>query len=136
MFTIENLTCIQCCDPIDGDGNITVKGTLCDQCFDLYKRTPRPEPVIVWRERAQPALISTPDIERKYTVPEVAEILNLSPNQVTKIFRDEPGVEDWASKLKGKRLRKKGHKSRLRIPHCVLVRVCNRRKIGTTTDSS
>ena len=61
--------------------------------------------------------------ERHYTVRELAATWKLSPNTVTRIFRDEPGV----LKL-GRDGARRGHRTHvtLRIPESVVQRVYRR----------
>ena len=76
-------------------------------------------------EESGPTVLPEPFHERIYTVKQVAHILGLSENQVTKIFEKEPGVRDLAEACYfGKRRRM------LRIPHSVLVRIWNRSEVS------
>ena len=58
--------------------------------------------------------------ERSYTVPEVAEMWNLSEAKIREIFRDEPDVT--STQLRTLRPRKRENVT-LRIPESVLLRV-------------
>src|SRR5262245_51668186 len=79
----------------------------------------------VMEERAEPLTLAPPFDERIYSIKRVAEILDISENQATKRFENEPGVRDLSgARYFGKR------KRMLRIPHSVLVRVWNRSEIS------
>jgi hypothetical protein len=60
------------------------------------------------------------ELERHYTVAEVAEMWGLSETKVRHLFRDAPGV--LQTKLRTLRPRKRQHVG-LRIPESVLIRV-------------
>ena len=63
--------------------------------------------------------------ESFYTVGEIAEILKVSTDTVTRMFEDEPGVVDLGSP-------EKSHKRRyrvLRIPQAVFHRVVHKRRV-------
>ena len=63
--------------------------------------------------------------ESFYTVAEVAEILKVSTDKVTRMFEDEPGVLDLGSP-------EKSHKRRyrvIRIPHAVFNRVIHKLRV-------
>lgn len=63
--------------------------------------------------------------ETFYTVSEVAEILKVSTDKVTRMFEDQPGVLDLGSS-------EKSHKRRyrvLRIPHAVFNRVIHKLRV-------
>src|SRR5262245_55440944 len=98
-----------------------------DAFFAARLATALQQPVIVWRDRSQ--IIPPPEVEHLYTVSELVEIMKLSDSQVTKLFVNEPGVIDLATKEHTKRLTKTRHKSALRIPHSVFERVMNRRRL-------
>jgi hypothetical protein len=111
------------CFEIEENGRLK---TLCAGCFEIHRQTPQPEPVIIWRDRPQVVSFTEP-CEKLYTIAEAAETLGISASQATNLFRSETGVIDFATKLQGKRLGKKRHKSALRIPQSVLDRVKNLR---------
>jgi transposase len=69
-----------------------------------------------------PDVVLTPIDERHYSVKEVGEILNISHDTVTRLFRAEPGVV----RLAPPRRRGKRTKVMLRIPQSVLERVYTR----------
>ena len=78
------------------------------------------------RERHSPDATPTPACsiftERHYTCAEVAALWNISPDEVRKIFQNEPGVLVLGNQASG-------HKRRyttLRIPESVLERVHRR----------
>jgi AraC-like DNA-binding protein len=135
------IACDQCmvdlhADPRYGDlGNQTGNGKFCDDCYEVWLRTPRvepAEPVLVWRDRPQEIKRTEPEPERWYEVAEVAGILHLSRSQVSKIFKKElakgnPGVKDCAGS-EGKRPGRKWHKALLRISQSAVERVRARRK--------
>jgi hypothetical protein len=70
--------------------------------------------------------MAPPFDEPIYTINEVAKILQLSPNQVRTIFRNEPGVHDLSNEVGKSRFRRR---SQLRIPHAVLTRFWKRTEI-------
>ena len=70
--------------------------------------------------------MAAPFDEPIYTINEVAKILQLSPNQVRTIFRNEPGVHDLSNEFVKSRFRRR---SQLRIPHAVLNRFWKRTEI-------
>ena len=62
--------------------------------------------------------------EQYYTVAEIAEILKVSTDKITRMFEGEPGVVDLGSP-------EKSHKRRyrvLRIPQSVFNRVIHKRR--------
>jgi hypothetical protein len=63
--------------------------------------------------------------ESFYTVAEVAEILKVSTDKVTRMFEDEPGVVDLGSP---ERLHKRRYRV-LRIPHAVFNRVIHKLRV-------
>lgn len=72
----------------------------------------------------------TPATERHYTVQEVANIWQLSPQKIRRLFQDEPGVLNVAIPrlLKPREGKRSGPKRAcLRIPQSVLDRVHQRR---------
>jgi hypothetical protein len=70
--------------------------------------------------------LAAPFDEPIYTINDVAKILQLSPNQIRTIFRNEPGVHDLANNFGKSRFRRR---SQLRIPHAVLTRFWKRTEI-------
>ena len=62
--------------------------------------------------------------EKHYSVEELAERWGISTDTVTRKFKDEPGVVNFATIKKTKRIRKP--KAKLRIPQSVAERVYNR----------
>lgn len=63
-------------------------------------------------------------IEQHYTADEIAERLSLSKRTVQDLFRSESGTVVIANQRPGRRQR-----TTLRIPHSVLVRVIEQRRI-------
>jgi hypothetical protein len=70
--------------------------------------------------------LAAPFDEPIYTINEVARILQLSPNQVRTIFRNEPGVHDLSNGSGKSKFRRR---SQLRIPHTVLMRFWKRTEV-------
>jgi hypothetical protein len=73
--------------------------------------------------RMAEATASTGVMERHFTVQELGAIWQLSPNSITRIFRDEPGVLKF-----GRDQPRRGHRSymTLRMPESVVQRVYRR----------
>ncbi len=74
---------------------------------------------------AKPVLAESRATERHYSVAEVAETWNLSPNAVRKLFQNEPGVLA-IGEPRPKFGRRRGYVT-LRIPQSVLDRVYRRK---------
>ena len=62
--------------------------------------------------------------EKHYDVETLAELWGLSTDTINRKFKDEPGVVNFATIKKTKRIRKP--KAKLRIPQSVAERVYNR----------
>jgi hypothetical protein len=68
----------------------------------------------------EPACVSTPAFaQRHYSIAEIAELWNLSPDAVRKLFQNEPGV----LVLGDQESRHKRRYTTLRIPESVVERV-------------
>ena len=90
--------------------------TLPDRQRAMRERNARPAPI------TRPELASLDFRQRHYTVAEVAEMWNLGPDAVRRLFEDESGVLTLAGGG-----RKRTSYRTLRIPEHVVERVYNRR---------
>src|SRR5205809_678407 len=60
---------------------------LCDECYQRQLTAPVVKPIIVWRDKPQPALVETATHERSYEPEEVRQILGVSRNHAAKLMR-------------------------------------------------
>src|SRR5579883_1478056 len=84
---------------------------------------------IVIRGGMLPERPSEPDdlcAERHYSVPELAELWNLSQKTIRRMFENEPGVLQWGSE----ETRSKRSYVTLRIPETVVLRLHRRLRIA------